>query len=207
MLTFADPDMAQNAEKVLEEFDFDAFLQNTMENSSAPVFDFSFDRLPMLEVTNEPNQTSLGGSIASESSPGAFTRELCKTLATTYMKAIITVHQSCKRVPGLSYPQILQNQLLTTSRTLNRLGSQFEEKYSIVSETACLEVLQSTMTECSSVCHDFCSAIPTVERLSSNVTLLNSWKEYVQTYEKLLHRTMEPLLSLLRAFNWYAFAP
>ncbi|TID20113.1 ankyrin repeat-containing protein [Venturia nashicola] len=71
-----------------------------------------------------------------------------RNVARDYLKQIVSIHSICKKAIGLAYPDILQSQLLTASRTLNKLGDLITQHYEVVLETSLVTTLEALNLEC-----------------------------------------------------------
>lgn len=202
---------------VLRDFDFDAFLHNSDDAQSFGAFgafDFSSDanELDSGCVTHEHDKlssapvTPLQSIVCFPSSQVQLVPiELKKlklsytTLGQNYLEQIVSVHSVCKKTVGLAYPDVLQSQLLTASRTLNKLGDLIIEHHEVVLETGLVTSLKALVL----ACRCGLSRIIEEEGLSDGDQILSMRQRSVKSSELITYGCLVPLLGVLRAFSWW----
>jgi len=207
---------------VLKDFDFDSFLQSP-DHFSDCTFDahsFTFgDPLLTSKILIEdlgiPSPsvpvTPLHSTVCfQQPQPKPMPVEMknlqqfCIILGQNYLSKIVTIHNICKKVAGLDYPDVLQNQLLTTSRTLTKLADLIVQHHEIIQETGVLGALEGLVMECQygidrlNQDHSLDDGILS----SDNGIALNTCKTYIKNSSLIAYECLVPLSNMLRAFTW-----
>jgi hypothetical protein len=139
-------------------------------------------------------------------------QQYCIILGRNYLSKIVAIHVVCKKIAGLDYPDVLQNQLLTASRTLTKLADMIVQHHEIIQETGVLGALEGLVMECQ------CG----LDRLnqgqlldpsifssilsSGNSNAVDQCKKYIEDKKLIAYECLAPLSKLLRAFTWFAHA-
>ncbi|QDS76889.1 hypothetical protein FKW77_003843 [Venturia effusa] len=196
---------------LLEDFDFDSFLRDTDDNQAFPSIDFSFNRGELNDdcVANSHEVSSTPVTPANVISCFPFAlvempprgmelhKQACKVLAQDYLKQIVSIHSICKRAVGLAYPNVLQSQLLTASRTWNKLGDLLSEHCEIIFETNTVTVLETLMLDCRHGLDRISKEVGSAEIVQS----LSMRQVSIKNGELIAYGCLVPLMQMLRAFT------
>jgi hypothetical protein len=197
---------------ILENFDFDSFLHNTDDQN------FNFDSFTTLDFgtvdtgipVTTPNTNVCFPQPQLQMIPVEMEnlQQFCIVLGQNYLRKIVTIHNACKRVAGLDYPDVLQNQLLTASRTLTKLADLIVQHHATIVETGVLGALEGMVLECQYACDRLTQNLLLVDDSSSsdNTVVIGLYKTYIKNSELIAYDCLVPLSKTLRAFTWYVHA-
>lgn len=186
---------------VLESFDFDSFLRSTDEAQPFDNIDFSFVANELDESYVTDNHHLPSAPVTSKTVPNEMEnlRQSCKTLGQEYLGQIVTIHNVCKKTACLSYPDVLQSQLLTASRTLNKLGDLAVQHHEVVLETSLITALEALVFECQCGL----SRISKEEGFAESAQALSVRRTSIKSSELIAYGCLVPLMNMLRAFTWW----
>lgn len=207
------PQPLPGKDDVFENFDFDSFLHNTKD---VPNFDFDV----FLQNDGKDNLDTIGNSVPTTTpnvsrcfqrpQPKMIPIEMenlqqsCTVLGQNYLRKIVTIHNACKKVVGLEYPDVLQNQLLTTSRTLTKLADLIVEHHTTIVETGVMGALEGLVFECQYACDRFDPEHSLADSSFSsgdNAAVVSLHKTYIKDSELIAYDCLVPLAKALRAFT------
>jgi hypothetical protein len=199
---------------ILEDFDFDSFLQNTDD----PIFDFGaflheYGKDDLDIVGNTVPVTPIHLTRCFHQPPPKMIpiemehlQQSCQIIGQNYLQKVITIHNACKKVVGLEYPDILQNQLLTASRTLAKLAELIIEHHSTIVETGVMGALEGLVLECQHACDRLDPGHSLVDSRflsGDNAVIIGLWKTYIKKSGLVAYDCLVPLSKTLRAFFWF----
>ncbi|KAE9977105.1 hypothetical protein BLS_001643 [Venturia inaequalis] len=198
---------------VLQNFDFDAFLHTTddIEPFDFGELDFPLSANELIAgcATDENDLPSAPvtplHSIACfpPSQPQMVPTELDNlklsytTLGQDYLRQIVSIHNVCKKAVGLTYPAVLQSQLLTASRTLDKLGDLISQHREVVLETNLVAPLEALIFEC----RCGLNRISKEQGLAESDQALGTRQNSVKNSELVAYDCLVPLVKVLRAFT------
>lgn len=202
---------------VLENFDFDSFLRDTDDTQAFGNFNFSSNVNELNDscVTNNHGLPSASVTPLHSSAclPPPQVKMVpielenlklsCTTLGQDYLKQIVSIHNVCKKTVGLTYPDVLQSQLLTASRTLNKLGDLIAQHHEVVLETSVVAALEALILEC----RFGLGRISRGEGLAESDHVLSMRQKSIKSSELIAYGCLVPLMNMLRAFTWWVVTP
>jgi hypothetical protein len=136
-------------------------------------------------------------------------RDQADTVAKTYKLAIIEVHKASSGLTGVSYPEDLQNLLLTMSRIIEAIATHCDKAANTPASDVQLELvdtLEWDLTNCDMTCQMIREAIPRPPGSfisdEDGTKLAQTWKDFRHTYERKVCKTMLPLLVFYKHMKW-----
>jgi hypothetical protein len=217
-------DFAPGQDDVLENFDFDSFLHYSADDVQTFNFDtFNFDNPFITSYSSPCYETPLPSvpltavnTTACFAQPGVKAmpiemktlQQYCIILGQNYLSKIVAIHVVCKKIAGLDYPDVLQNQLLTASRTLTKLADMIVQHHEIIQETGVLGALERLVMECQ-CCLDHLDQGQLLDPSilsSGNSNAVDQCMKYIEDKKSIAYECLAPLSKLLRAFTWFAHA-
>jgi hypothetical protein len=213
----------QDDNNALENFDFDSFLRCAAKD--LPNFD-SFQTLNFdcpLPATTESNDSygliNTGASvpIAIPNAIACFPQfqlktmpveienlqQLCIVLGQNYLQKIATIHNTCKKIAGMNYPDVLQNQLLTASRTLTKLADMIVKHHETILQAGVLGALEGVVLECQYALNRLNQDHGMYSR--GNTIVIRSFQMHIKNSEAIVYESLVPLSKILRAFTWFVY--
>lgn len=206
-------DQKANNEPILENFDLNSFLHNTDHS-----WDFGWDGAVSDALTAPATFPYMTGNCYSDVAGWSFdappkpapsgvsaletkmnmVKDRAKGVATSYIQAIIKIHKSATGQP-IEYPDTIQNQLLTMSRTIEHIHSHLEsrlEKMDMETETH-LDALDLDLVKCELICNQISNECPPkADREDSE------WAEFLARHQKAVHKAIIPLFVYYKHTIW-----